>query len=182
MNAQVLDVGSGGELSAGGETVGEHALVHDGLEVGASQVDGGLKEERKGSILGLKVASDGQRCVRCGRQDLWSEGQSVTQETGKKRGTERRTGTDDGGLGDSGRLLSSSAAVNFDRSHVCLRQQQQRRGRRAKRGRRSVISYSIHTHRLVFRLLPAAPLPPGTTTRKSARLRKGRTEREGGAD
>ena len=36
----VLNIGVGGELSTGGESVGHHALEHDGLEVGTGKVDG----------------------------------------------------------------------------------------------------------------------------------------------
>jgi hypothetical protein len=37
---KVLDVRSGGELAAGSKSVCEHALEHDGFEVGSGEVDG----------------------------------------------------------------------------------------------------------------------------------------------
>ncbi|KAI3485037.1 hypothetical protein L1887_51710 [Cichorium endivia] len=46
---EVLDVGGGGELSARGEAVGEHALEEHGLEVGTRQVDGGGVTGRAGA-------------------------------------------------------------------------------------------------------------------------------------
>ena len=45
----VLNVGSGGELSTGSETVGHHTLEHDGLEVGTGKVDGSGVAGRAGS-------------------------------------------------------------------------------------------------------------------------------------
>lgn len=38
---EVLDVGGGGQLAAGGDAVGHEALVEGGLNIGSGQVDGG---------------------------------------------------------------------------------------------------------------------------------------------
>lgn len=40
-SGEVLDIGGGGQLSAGGYSVGHEAFVEGGLEVGPGQVDGG---------------------------------------------------------------------------------------------------------------------------------------------
>lgn len=38
---KVFNVGGGGELTSGGEPVGEHSLKHDGVQVGAGGIDRG---------------------------------------------------------------------------------------------------------------------------------------------
>ena len=48
-SGEVLDVSGRRELAAGGGAVGEHALVEDGLELGAGKVDGGGVRTRAGA-------------------------------------------------------------------------------------------------------------------------------------
>lgn len=70
-SSQVLDIGRRRELSSCGETVREHALVHDGVEVGASDcwtTCDRRGQPRRASRTRVQIAGTHGKWQRCVRQ------------------------------------------------------------------------------------------------------------------